>query len=193
MADAAPDLLAERRLSVRGAVMNELRYRHLIGIPWDPNARYCYTLVRDFYRDNFGLELSDYPYPANWGQGFCSLDLFRDLAAEEDFVPVELNPREWKVGDVLVSAVESSIGNHCMIWLDNNRILHHLVGQLSCETAYGGIFRNNLVGVYRHKSAPRVRVETAVDFRTVLPQHVERRLEELRTRRGADGAAGPRT
>lgn len=161
-----------------------LKYDHLIGLEFDIERRNCYSLVRDFYRDNFEIELTDYPCPTDWWER--GLDLYWRLAPEEGFYPINEPHRNWRGGDVIVMAINSSSGNHVAVVLDNGRLLHHLVGQLSTETNYGGLFRNTTVAVYRHREvANRVRPEHLVDIRSVLPPHVKRRLEELERARGA--------
>jgi hypothetical protein len=161
-----------------------LKYDHLEGLPFNIEDRNCYTLLRDFYRDNFEIELTDYPCPTDWWEH--DLNLYWRLAPEEGFYPVHEPHREWRGGDVVLMAINSSSGNHVAIVLDNGDIFHHLVGQRSLVTSYGGLFRNTTVGVYRHKDvASRKPPELLVDVRSVLPPHVLRRLEELERARGA--------
>lgn len=146
----------------------------------------CYTLLRDVYKARFGIELTDYACPSNWwANGF---DLYRALADQEGFEVLNVNPREWQEGDVLVIAVQSSVGNHCAIWLDSNLILHHLVGNLSSVTQFGGMFRNGLLGVYRHKDVKIERANRQLDLTELLPPHVRRRMEQRRAAREAEGA-----
>jgi cell wall-associated NlpC family hydrolase len=163
-----------------------MNYQELVGRPFDIEKQNCYHLLRDFYRLNYDIELTDYPCPANWWDN--GLDLYNLLAEDEGFQPVSLNPRNWLPGDVLVMAIQSSVGNHCGIVLDTGQIFHHLYGQLSCVTAFGGMFRNGLVAVYRHKDVSKVSdAVPTTDLMEVLPTHVRRRLEHARAEAEAAG------
>lgn len=165
-----------------------MQYQHLIGRQFDMDHRNCYTLLRDFYRDIYGIELTDYSCPTNWWAG-GQMDLYTQLADVEGFELVHSHPRDWKGGDVIIMGIEAPVGNHCAVLLDNGKILHHLVGQLSTETAYGGVFRNNTLAVYRHREvAARRPPEIQVDVRDLLPPHVRSRLDDLRAAQAA--AAG---
>jgi len=174
-----------------------LKYEHLLGIPFNWDTDNCYTLLRRFYADNFGIELTDYACPTDWFE--TNMDLYAKLASTEGFSIVHDHPRDWRPGDVILMAIPgegkvSSTGNHVAIVLDNGNILHHLVGQLSTVTRYGGLFRNTTVGVYRHKDVPAdAAPESLVDIRTVLPPHVQQRLSEIEgTNQQASEEAVPR-
>lgn len=154
-----------------------LKYDHLIGLDFDIEKRNCYTLLRDFYHDNFDIELTDYPCPTDWWDK--NLNLYWQLAPEEGFSPLHAPHRLWLGGDIVLMAINATVGNHLAVVLDNGEILHHLVGQRSCVTSYGGMFRNATVAVYRHKDVTRTPSELTIDFKSVLPPHIVRRLEEL--------------
>lgn len=163
-----------------------LKYSHLEGLTFDQEKQHCYTILRSFFFDNFGIELTDYACPTNWWK--ADLDLYSKLAPSEGFYPVDDHPRDWRPGDVILMAIEASTGNHVAVLLDNGRILHHLVGQRSCVTSYGGMFRNTTVGVYRHKDVPVVPpAEELVNVRDLLPPHARHRLEERLALEGAGG------
>jgi len=156
-----------------------LKYDHLEGMEFDIGTQNCYTILRSFYKDNYDIELTDYAGPTDWWSG--GLELYQRLASSEGFNPVHCHPQDWKPGDVFLMALGgSSTGNHIGILLDNGKILHHLYGQRSLVTSYGGAFRNATVGVYRHEQLKdRETEEKLLDIRDVLPLHVKRRIEEL--------------
>jgi hypothetical protein len=160
-----------------------LKHAHLEGLDFDLQSRNCYHLLCDFYRDNFDIDLPDFACPND----FCErdMDLYWRLAPEVGFVPIDEPQRNWRGGDVILMAINATNGNHVAIVLDNGEILHHLIGQRSRTTPYGGMFRNTTVGVYRHKDVDYRPAETTVDARSVLPPHVLRRLEEIERIRAA--------
>ena len=167
-----------------------LKYEHLLGLEFNIEHQHCYTLVRMFYRDNYGIELTDYACPTNWWR--TDLDLYSNLMDPEGFDLLHCHPREYQPGDIIMSAIQSSSGNHLSVVLDTGDILHHLVGQRSCVTPYGGLFRNTTVGVYRHRDVARLpREKHLLDIQEVLPPHVRRRLDEIaRNREAAARDAG---
>lgn len=153
-----------------------LKYKHLLGIEFEMAQRNCYTLLRDFYRDNYGIVLPDVANPTRWWEH--GLDLYASIAPRIGFTVVEGGPREWKPGDVILMAIRSSVGNHVGIIVDGGRMLHHQVGQRSAVTTYGGMYRNNTVAAYRHSDvAAKSPRPSTVDVRTLLPEHVVRKLE----------------
>lgn len=166
-----------------------LEYKHLLGLPFDMDRQNCWQLIRRFYKDNWDIELTDYACPTDWWDH--GLNLMANLAHDEGFEILNCHPRDYRPGDVLVMAINSPVGNHTAVMLDTGQILHHLVGQLSTTTAYGGLFRNSTVGVYRHRDVPKdAPTEFLVDVRSVLPPHVLARLDEIEAARAVqpDGA-----
>jgi cell wall-associated NlpC family hydrolase len=163
-----------------------MKYEHLIGLPFDMARQNCYTLLRQFYADNYSIELTDFAVPSDWRtEGF---DMYAQLAHSEGFDLVHGTPRDWKPGDVVLMAIQSSTGNHVGIVLANGKILHHLFGQLSTVTNYGGMFRNSTVGVYRHRLVTdEMHQSETIDIRTLLPPHVLKRFQDLEASR--EGAA----
>lgn len=153
-----------------------LKYEHLKGLDFDIEKQNCYTIMRMFYKDNYGIELSDYACPNDWWDH--GGDLYNKLAASEGFSVFHGTPREYRAGDIIIMAIQSSTGNHAGIVLDNGEMLHHLVGQRSIVTSYGGMFRNATVAVYRHRDVPPPE-ELQVNLKDVLPEHVLRRLKDL--------------
>lgn len=150
-------------------------YDHLLGLPFDEQKQHCYSLVKAFYRDVFNIELRDYANPHRWWDHGESL--FMDNFRREGFELLDCAPHGYQYGDVLIMAINASVGNHSAVLVENSRILHHLVGQRSCVHPYGGLFRNTTVAVLRH---PDVKIsETKLDLVSLLPRHVANRIEEL--------------
>jgi proteasome lid subunit RPN8/RPN11 len=91
----------------------------------------CYTLVRDYYQQVFNITLSSYQLTTptaylenNWNE-------FYKYFKQESFRPVEI-PRQ---GDVLLLRIgRVGLGceaNHCGIYINDNKILHHLSNNVS--------------------------------------------------------------
>lgn len=155
-----------------------IKYEHLCGKEFSWDNQYCYTMLRDLYRDNWGIELSDIACPEDYAT--ARMDLCSNLAEGEGFYVLHCHPRDYRPGDVFLMAIQSPYGNHIGILLDDGRMLHHLPGQISGVTTYGGIYRNNTVAVYRHRDVPADVVEVEkVEFLTLLPPSVRKKVEEM--------------
>lgn len=155
-----------------------MRYRHLVGLPYDPKSQHCYTLVREIYAAEYGINLPDFAYPQQfWRAG---LDIFTPALKQFGFEPQACSPHDYRSGDLILIAKGSAIPNHIGIYLDNTKILHHLIGDVSKEDPYlrGGYWRSLTVGVYRHPDVkPAVNTEM-VSLWSVLPENVRSRLVE---------------
>lgn len=107
----------------------------------------CYTLVRDFYAWELGIQLSQYEREDDWwlkGQELYSLPQLRgegfDLIADE--------PRR---GDLILMQVRSTVPNHAGIYLGEGLMLHHLYGRLSDRVPYGGYWAERTCYIVRHR------------------------------------------
>ena len=133
-----------------------LKFEHLEGRPFEPGKTHCYTMVRDIYRDNFGIELTDYAIPVDWdGRG---LDLVELGFEREGFFKVyEWDIRNLNPGDVLAVAIRSENPNHLCVYVGGNTIIHHLYGQMSKSEMLKDFWRMTTCYLLRHKdvkSAP---------------------------------------
>lgn len=133
-----------------------LAYDHLIGQAFLYGVRDCYAIVRDLYRDNFGIELTNYARPNDWRSE--AADLIRDLHDHDGFQMIT----DWKVkdlrpGDVLCMAIGESKPNHLAIYAGDNLIVHHLFGRFSTEAPYRDFFRTSTCFLARHPDVPDLR------------------------------------
>lgn len=109
----------------------------------------CYTLVRDFYARELGIQLSQYDREDDWwekGQDLYSLDRLR----AEGFELIEAGPRR---GDMVLMQIRSPVPNHAGIYLGDGQMLHHLAERLSEVITYGGMWAERTRYIVRHKEA----------------------------------------
>lgn len=121
----------------------------------------CYTLIRDWYQRDAGIELLDFERADDWwNQG---QDLYMQGFAQTGFERVP-DGAALQPGDVVLMAVRSPVANHAGIYLDKrplveapdlhpvpNAMLHHLYGRLSERVVYGGHWQEITMAVVRHK------------------------------------------
>lgn len=131
----------------------ELTYEHLLGRQYVPGKVHCLKLVRDFYRDNFGIEIQDYAIPHDWDSN--KLNLIEIVHEREGFEKVE----DWSIkslrpGDLLCVAVNASNANHFLINVGGNQLLHHPLHQLSRVDPMRNFWRMSTCFVLRHPDVP---------------------------------------
>ncbi len=125
-----------------------VRRKPLLGRTFVHGVADCYSLLRDYYALELGIDVRDFPRDQQWwdhGQDLLNPNNFKlagfRLVEEED-------ARE---GDVILSAIHSRVMNHCMIYVGNDCILHHLVGRLSRREPLGR-WRKFVRHYLRHES-----------------------------------------
>ena len=93
----------------------------------------CWSLVRDWYREEKQIELKDYQRSMT-PEEFLKNPLFEDYATQTGFR--ELEPNEpLQEGDVLLMSILHPTLNHVAIFL-GDMVLHHLADRLSCREPY---------------------------------------------------------
>ncbi len=107
----------------------------------------CFSMVRDFYRDELGIDIKDrVRRPFGWWNeanasgyliGDCSKWGFHKVGSP-------------KHGDVIVMQLQGNAPNHFAIYLEGGLILHHTMNNVSKREIYGSYWRKNTICVLRH-------------------------------------------
>jgi len=105
----------------------------LCGRPWVWGVTDCWSLVRDWYKQEKGIELIDYDRSMT-PQDFLENPLFEKYAKDTGFRELDNNEPP-KVGDVLLMSIMHPTLNHVAIFL-GDMVLHHLADRLSCKEPY---------------------------------------------------------
>ncbi|MES0134516.1 NlpC/P60 family protein [Mesorhizobium sp. M0016] len=153
-----------------------LKHQHLLGLPFDYANVNCYTMLRRFYADNFGIHFPNYACPTEfWKHG---LDLYITRAQRLGFKSLDCHPSEYQFGDVFIMSIASSIGNHCGILVENGQMLHHFYNQLSDITPYKGVYRNTTVAVFRHKDVKLSGSQDTTPLKDLVSSNTRRKIDE---------------
>ncbi|WP_261414327.1 C40 family peptidase [Serratia quinivorans] len=117
----------------------------LLGRPYITQYYNCYTLVRDFYTENFGIQLNDYPLEC-----LCQVelqDLFPPHMDSEGFSPVALG--NLQRGDLVLMRFHSGKVNHVAVCESDRVLLQHFS---RCHSGYGELSRYSrfIDSAYRH-------------------------------------------
>lgn len=142
-----------------------VKYQHLLGRPFVFGETDCYSAVRDFYTDNYGIVLPNYARPSEfWKHG---MNMYADRYLANGFVSLDCHPSEYQEGDVFLMAINATVGNHAGVLVDGGRIFQHLWARLSSADPYRGVFRNSTVGVFRHKDVVVEKLTTTTNIEDI--------------------------
>lgn len=107
----------------------------------------CGSFIRDFYRQEFNIELPDFYRPEKfWEQG---LEIYLDAYEKAGFHEIEFKDLEY--GDVILFALGTTITTHGAVYIGDNKIAHHLLGRLSCRDVLGKYYLDRATRFLRHK------------------------------------------
>lgn len=117
----------------------------LLGRPFALGSYDCWGLIMAWHKEQ-GITLNDWRVPYPWwesGKEQRYLDNWYAEGFREVLKPVP--------GCMVIMQVSAPVANHAGIILENDMLLHHLYGQLSNITPYGGYWRERTVKIVRHK------------------------------------------
>jgi cell wall-associated NlpC family hydrolase len=135
----------------------ELEYKNLLGKEWIMNQQDCFTLVRDFFIQNFEIEIPNFARPQDWNTD--KLDLVRTLYPKTGFEIITDVWGDLRPADVLACSIHSKNVNHLAIYIGDNELLHHRYGVNSCVETLRPFWRMSTLYVLRHPDVPDLRPE----------------------------------
>lgn len=109
----------------------------------------CYGLVREFYKKEFDLDLTNYARSDFWWNN--GENLYMENFKKEGFYLLN-DSDEPQFGDLYLIALNASVACHAAIYIGDNKILHHVINRLSAVDKYRGCWRNWTVARIRHIS-----------------------------------------
>jgi len=121
-----------------------VNYRSLIGRQWEYGKADCFTLVRDYFKQQ-GIELPDFPRPDDLET--CQ-SIFLEQAEAIGFKQVAFDSRE--SGDVLIMRLGTATPMHAAILLPDLRILHQKQDSLSAIEPFGRYYVSRVAAVFRY-------------------------------------------
>lgn len=151
------DLIGIEKTGLTWVIVNPITEQFTINEPSGYQAPYtgrefvhgvtdCYSIWRDYYKRELGIEMIDY-YRGNewWLKGD---NLYLDNYSDAGFIEV----KDLKQHDIILMQVVSKVPNHAAVYLGDNVILHHVMNRISCKDVYGGYWRKITVKILRHVS-----------------------------------------
>lgn len=133
-----------------------MRWDNLIGLPFLMGKRDCFALSRNFFKQNFDLDIIDYARPQDWEADNLNLiELCYEHAGFEKLTNFKF--KDLRPGDVLCMSIGSSNPNHFAIYVGDNTMIHHLSGRFSTDEPFRDFWRNVTSFVLRHPAVPDLR------------------------------------
>lgn len=168
-------------------------FRRYVGIDFKHGSTDCYGLIRRVYRELFNMELTDYVRPDEWWDK--DYNLYMDNIEREGFRLVDNDlQRFWKVGDIILMAINSTVPCHAAIYIGEGKILHHFYGRKSTIENYCRIWKNTTTAVFRHKNLvlerPRLKMELIEDERIRAFMLLQQERSRTRGDNNQDGGSG---
>ena len=122
-------------------------FNPLIGRDYKFGVNDCFEAMRDWLNSQ-GIKIPKRAaFEDDWW--LKGLDYFtEEIISEWGFKKVN-SPQK---NDLLVFAVESSIGNHCGVYLGNDLFFHHAENRLSCRESLYPFWSKHIIGIYRHEA-----------------------------------------
>ncbi len=121
----------------------------LLGRQWVWGVSDCWSLVRDWYAETWGITLPDWKRPQDLNT-FNAAPMFESCWREAGFEEVDFLKMER--GDLLLMAIHSAQANHIGVYVGDQMMLHHAVGRLSSRDEYGRYYQARTQRVIRHRS-----------------------------------------
>ena len=107
----------------------------------------CGSFIRDFYKQEFNIDIPDFHRPPKfWEQG---IELYLDCYKKAGFYDIAFNDLQY--GDVILFALGSEITTHGAVYVGDNTIAHHLSNRLSSKDVLGKYYLDRATKYLRHK------------------------------------------
>lgn len=117
----------------------------LLGREYSFGTSDCFEAMRDWLAsENIQIPAREVFEDDWWEKG---IDYFTEENIKNwNHIKVD-NPQK---NDVLIFAVDSTIGNHCGVYLGNDVFFHHAVNRLSCRESLYPFWGKHIIGIYRY-------------------------------------------
>ena len=114
----------------------------LIGRTYSYGVLDCYSLITDFYKEKFKIDLMDFERGSENKESLY-LENYEKAGFEE--------ATDLKYGDLILMQIGGAFVNHAGIYLGNDLMLHHARNRLSRREVYGGFWKKCTRKVIRYK------------------------------------------
>jgi proteasome lid subunit RPN8/RPN11 len=124
-----------------------IKYAKYIGRPFELGKQDCYSLIMDFYKQEYGIILNNYFRDDKKFEQ--EPDIIRNNYQKEGFE--EIKVEDLQIGDAIVFGLVKT-SPHVGIFIGNNLFLHHERAKYSTAQVLTSVWKNKIVFCARHKN-----------------------------------------
>lgn len=110
---------------------DQMEKEELLGRGFKHGVTDCYSLIRDYYAQEHGLNLPE--FPRNWDWWHEGQDLYTDGFPKVGFRRLDPDVEAPQKGDMWFSQIRSDVPNHGGIYLGDETILHHTTAKKAVD------------------------------------------------------------
>lgn len=152
-------------LYVDGEIKIFPKQRKLKGREFIEGKQDCYDSMKDFYF-LCGVDLGEYSQEQGyripgWHEREGATSPFIDFFESEGFYS-GIKLEDIQPGDVIVSLLGSTVGNHCSVYVGDNEIFHHLPRKLSFIEFLRPYFTRYKDSIWRHKESEKLPIDLVI-------------------------------
>mgnify|MGYP001218851385 CR=1 FL=1 len=118
-----------------------LKYNKYLGRTFEIGVNDCFSLVINYYKDEFNINIFNYPRQDGWYEK--NPNIIKDNYKKEGF-RLLLNNEPLIEGDIL-----EFFNTHFSIYLDGDLLLHHPRGRYSTIEKFDMPWKNKVTNIYR--------------------------------------------
>lgn len=118
---------------------------------WVYGVHDCYGLVRDYYKNEFGILLDDFERNGEFEWTSPEWRMFESNFKEQGFIAIEGS--ELRRGDIFLMQLQATNPNHVGVLHspETGVFYHHLLDRLSEANVYGGYWKKCTNKILRHQ------------------------------------------
>lgn len=152
-----------------------------VDIPYVEGKHDCYGLLRNYYREEYGIVLTNYARPGDFA--YSGLDLIYQYFKDEGFKTVDISLNLLERGDVLLIRIGNQCPtvNHIGVSTGAGYFLHHVVDSPSREEVLSPNWKRRVMTVVRHPDVAEKNLSDAgepISLIEFLPPHVRHHIEQ---------------
>ncbi|CRX55450.1 TPA: C40 family peptidase [Yersinia enterocolitica] len=122
--------------------------RPLEGRPFVHGVWDCFSIIRDWYKLERGIDLPNFERSPCWWESGTE-NLYMDNYSNAGFVETD---GELQPGDVIIMQVSAPVPNHAAIYIGDGMMIHHMYGHMSKRVPFGGYYQDRTTVKLRHKA-----------------------------------------
>lgn len=125
-----------------------------IGRPYITQVSDCFSLVQDFLKNVANINIW-FPEGMSYPQSLKDIKgLYQNNFEEQGFIKLDKNIKLQKYDLIMITYpnISEEYPSHCVIYLENDTILHQPYNSFSCVTIYDDLLKKYTSYILRHRS-----------------------------------------